>query len=661
MRDRSINMSSLILEDIIKWVYQTSYFILADKEKAIAVAMQVAPKFKTFATKQKKREYKRYEGGASKKISLDTVQMIQYLTYCSTDCYEKMQETSAYNNPLESNLTSTDMVIRYIKQLIMIYMESNSFYSIVGQSCVLFNFDTSIVMRFYEVLVQCSDKLLDTKSDYSVRDAKRKIKEKLEKRFKQYITSDIGKRGEKYFESMEQTSDHFGLVKKCLHKLKPIVYLDGKPDDWCLPARFNPIDYNIETLNSDIDDIISSEENFIEIRRLHVAIHPCCFARLVRAFNHSYSRQHLKLPSFKIGTKNMTKIGPDIDRNDPPMLTPTDKELILSEFERESLRRRRAFTVKLLVLVDSREIDVWDLSEKRLLEITVAEDARVLEIIARGEEDDFSLATNLLQIDEDSETTNVVLEAGQVLAFTTEKIVDPESGEERLRVTITYQETALFRIIALYLQQLFRPQSASLLDRLLSPRGLATVTATLATLIFVSTIIVFTINRSANEMEFKPESIVNNGSQQPSANGSDNLIVKNVEPKIAPTEHKSRSGDNQDNITKAGKFRGGETTIYLRTLAEPSPLEEELLNKVREKIEKSNKLSIAFEQGVAEEILEIRIRENEDNRKIELRLLDQDNTLLWSKELIKSSEDTTVNLASTIVAMLEQHKVIDKK
>src|SRR5215467_2520390 len=172
--------------DATRWLFSLAYFILRDKKDALGAVFQAFARIGLVAQAQRKKEQKPRKGEVRQKISLDRLQMLQYLTYLSANVYEKIQEEQHLTGA--RLLTEEDMVVRYVKQLVMLYMTTNSLLATVGQSCVLFDLGTSEADLLYETVVQASEGVLWNKGDYSIRNAKRRIWTVLSERFDQFVT-----------------------------------------------------------------------------------------------------------------------------------------------------------------------------------------------------------------------------------------------------------------------------------------------------------------------------------------------------------------------------------------------------------------------------------------------------------------------------------------
>ena len=446
----------LRIEATARWAFQLSYFLLADRRDARSVLYQAAARLYVTTLAQKKRQAKRPKGDVHKKLSLTPGPLLQYLIYLCAEPYEDAQEREHQAGAIA--LRSEDMIVRYIKHLTMLYLERNSFYAAVGQSCVLFDFGTGQAGRLYETLVQGSPAHLDTKGDYSVRDAKRELRRRLARRFGRFLTIYDGARGEQLFVRMNDAGNYFQLVKLCLHRLRPVQKASDPAGDWHLPARFDVAAYDLAELQHDERNRDPSAEHAAELRRMHVVTHPCCWARLLRALRFNYSRWHMVLPEFNLTKNQNTDRRPPYDRRNPPELTPAELEGLTEMLRSEARRRKGLFSSQLSVTIDGMPRASWSIDRDRIIKIGVEADARVLAISTHDEEGDLLLAQYLLQYGRASRSDEaaqaaVTLEGGQEFTFTVTP--GPHEADDGLVVTIRFREMKLHRAALRHLTERF--------------------------------------------------------------------------------------------------------------------------------------------------------------------------------------------------------------
>jgi hypothetical protein len=436
------------IESAARWAFQLGYFLLADRRDACSVLYQATARMYVTTLVQKKRQAKRPKRDVHKKLSLTPGPLFQYLIYLCAEPYEHAQEQE--HEASAARLTVEDMIVRYIKHLMLLYLEHNSFYATVGQSCILFDFGTSQAGRLYETLVQGSTAHLDTKGDYSVRDAKRELRRRLAIRFGRFVTIYDGTRKEQRFVATSDAGAHFRLVKRCLHRLQPVQEIGERAACWHLPVRFDLAAYDLAELQYDERNEDPRVEQAAELRRLHVVTHPCCWARLLRASCFNYSRRRLVLPEFILPTDENRDLRPPDDRRRPPVLTLAEMEGLKTLLRSEARRRKGLFASRLSVSVDDVPRGSWSIDREGAMQIRVDAGARVLALSARDEEGEVLLAQHLLQFggashDREEGPATITLEGGQEFTFTVSPA--PSDTDAGFVVTIHFRETKLHKAV----------------------------------------------------------------------------------------------------------------------------------------------------------------------------------------------------------------------
>jgi hypothetical protein len=442
------------IEATARWAFQLGYFLLADRRDALSVFYQAAARFYVTALVQKKRQAKRPKRDVHKKLTLTPGPLLQYLIYLCAEPYEAAQEREHQEGV--AKLTREDMLVRYVKHLTMLYLEHNSFYAVVGQSCVLFDLGTAEAGRLYETLVQGSPAHLETKGDYSVRDAKRELRRGLGERFGRFLTAYDGARGEQLFVRMSDAASHFRFVKRCLHCLGPVREPDEPEGGWHLPAGFDAFAYDLAELQYDERNRDASAEQAAELRRLHVVTHPCCWARLLRALRFNYSRHRMVLPEFNLMSDDKRGGRSRDDRRHVPQLSPAELDALAKMLKGEARRRKGLFASKLSVTVDGAARAAWGIGQDSVLRIGVERGARVLAISARDEEGELLLAQYLLKHGSNARTgedarASVILEGGQEFTFTVS--TNAQEASDELLVTIRFREIKPHRAVFWHLNR----------------------------------------------------------------------------------------------------------------------------------------------------------------------------------------------------------------
>lgn len=469
------------VEAIARWVYHLAYFLLDDRRDSLSAFYQAVARLSVTALTQKKRQAKRPKTEVHKKLSLTRRQLLQYLLYVCSEPYERMQEQE--HRAGRCTLSQEDMIARYVKHLVQLYLEHNSFYAAVGHSCVLFDLGTSQAEWLYEILVQGSPAHLNTKGDYSVRDAKREIRQRLAGRFGEFVSTQEGPRKEQRFVTMPDAGAHFRFVKWCLHRLQPVPSDDGRAGHWHLPAAFDPMAYGLAELEHDEANGNPRAEQAAELRRMHVVVHPCCWARLLRASGHAYNRRRLLLPGFNLARDGNSDNMPPSDRH-PPELTSDELDGLFRVLEKEARRRSALFSSDLTVAVDGIICCRWSLDATDRLKVVVGADARVLSVSDRDQEGEVLLALHLLQFGgaggQVAEPFGVTVESGREFTFTVARRSGGPGDLDGFEVLIHFRETKPHKAALSYLARRYKGFVGATPLHLIPPVGLKVFALTCA-------------------------------------------------------------------------------------------------------------------------------------------------------------------------------------
>jgi hypothetical protein len=476
---------ALSIEATAEWAFQLSYFLLADRRDARSVLYQAIARLYVSALAQRKRQAKRPKGEVHKKLSLAPHPLLQYLIYLCAEPYEFEQEQEHRSGA--GALAVEDMIVRYIKHLMLLYLEHNSFYAAVGQSSVLFNLSTSQAGRLYEILVQASSAHLETKGDYSVRDAKRELRRRLASRFERFVAVCDGTRREQLFVTMADAGAHSWLVKRCLHRLQPVQEVGDGADYWHLPSGFDPFAYDLAELQYDWRNGDPAAEPAAELRRMHVVTHPCCWSRLLRALRFNHSWRCLVLPEFILTSDDNPGRRPPDDRR-TSALTPDELAGLVGMLRSEARRRKGLFASGLSLSIDGSPCGSWSVDQSRVTRIRFGAGARVLSISAQDDEGEMLLAQHLLQFAGASDSQKagpaiITLEGGQEFIFT----VTPDYSDagEGFVVTVRFRETKLRRVTARCLVHSYRRVAGVMIFSRRLPARLKVILAFTASLLLM--------------------------------------------------------------------------------------------------------------------------------------------------------------------------------
>lgn len=132
------------------------------------------------------------------------------------------------------------------------------------------------------------------KDDYYYRSRKGVLMQEIKERFGDLVKISHGQRGEERFQAEPEPGRFADLVRECLSLFTP----------WatpCLvPAVFDPISDSIPPLQFEGRD----KEDQIEVNRIHAALHPNCYQRLIKALGFQSPDQRLEVPHFFLSNEN---------------------------------------------------------------------------------------------------------------------------------------------------------------------------------------------------------------------------------------------------------------------------------------------------------------------------------------------------------------------
>ncbi|MGH9966326.1 MAG: hypothetical protein ACREBG_00615 [Pyrinomonadaceae bacterium] len=443
------------IDDILNKAFLLAYFIHGNKETAVRIVSRAMSKLDVAATAQGKRFYYRPSGrsllrqprsiGLRSKVTFNDLHLLQRLVYIESEVYEKQKEQAGSGEALGKE----DMIIHFIKHLVRITLKRNSFYVTLGMSRLLYNYTTQETMGIYNLVVQDPERVKD---DYYYRSRKGVLMQEIKERFGDLVKICHGQRGEERLQA-EPDPDRFAdLVRECLSFFTP----------WatpCLvPAGFDPISDGIPPLQFEGRD----KEDQIEVNRIHAALHPNCYQRLIKALGFSSPDQRLEVPHFFLS--NESGNGGEGRRTPTVELGREDLNAIKNDLDQLAERRKKASAGLLQVVVDGVEYARLDLRRARRVRFNMDGWRELIEIWTTGKTGDLLLASHLLTSLEEGEAqprkSSIVLEGGQKLSID----LSPSGDASGRVVDISYRETNPIKAASLAFQQLL---ADSAVDRLL--------------------------------------------------------------------------------------------------------------------------------------------------------------------------------------------------
>ncbi|HKE59789.1 MAG TPA: hypothetical protein VKB46_23925 [Pyrinomonadaceae bacterium] len=381
-------------------------------------------------------ESRRTDGIRNKALFSD-LHLLQRLIYVESEPYERQKEgVGQVTRPdilaIADQATEEDLLVYFVKHLVRITTKRNAFYVTLGVSRLLHRYSTLETMEIYNAVIGEPERVKD---DYYYRSRKAVLMQEMYKRFGHLIRARRQQRGEERFETQPGSSELRSLVRECLRLFTPW-------DTQCtVPPDFDPLKSVIAALTSKN----LSDENEVEVNRIHAVLHPDCFARLVAAFRYSPPADLMELPRF---------FSDQTDDQSPPRQRSAPKELSAEELdeinqmldEQAGRRRHSSPSAVIRIIVDGIERGRLNPQEQSSISFSAEEDAEIIEVKSTDSSGDLLLATHLLTTPEHEAydaavVSSIRLEGGQNLSLSITRRQSEANGGADLLVQFGYRET----------------------------------------------------------------------------------------------------------------------------------------------------------------------------------------------------------------------------
>ncbi|MEP7339277.1 MAG: hypothetical protein ABI977_16190 [Acidobacteriota bacterium] len=309
-------------------------------------------------------------------------------------------------------LTEEDLVVRYIKHLVLVTVSRNAYQVMVGISLFLYRHGPKQMARIHECVDRKRSRGGENETVY--KEARERLWEAMIERFGEMLVL----RNDKRFEVQIGTMPLIALINDCLNHLALWDATCGQFQD--------------------------------EPHQAHALIHPACYEKIIRQLQIKDPTGNLAIPQFRLppGNNNHT---PRPDRQ-PPDLTAEQIRLLDQVCDKLGRRRKESEPVLLLVVVDGVEQARFDPRAHKTVACRVKAGARIIEVYSREADGDLLLAACwLAELAEGEErvTAQTRAEGGQAVRF---EIAFAEDGAAL--VEISYRETKPIRWLALEWQRL---------------------------------------------------------------------------------------------------------------------------------------------------------------------------------------------------------------
>lgn len=408
------------LNDGFRLAHSIYRFREADRHIALTILQEALVGVAARLTAQDEAD--RHDPQRPTKVRWNSAQWLQLLIYCKSERYEKQQEDRSV-----ISIDEKDMIIRYIKHLILTTCRRNSFHVSLGLSRLLYNYSASETMTIYDLIFQDPDNSTK-KADAYYRARKNKLIEELGKRFRRFVTIYQGLRGEKKFQTHDDSGRFAELAASYLRLFTPW-------ETSCeLPERFDAW--------TSIPALQSSQRN-----QIHAVIDPKCFSRITEARRLDRPDRRLAVPVFSL-TKGQGGGGaPSSPDGDSPSARLTGEEAneIRSKLAGEKRRRKKFFPRSVSILLDGTECARLDLERSNRIKLELEDDAALIELVGHNENEELLLAAHILIYEdgpsgEESDSYSVVLEGGQKISLDLLLTRDDSGDVVKVSVEITYQK-----------------------------------------------------------------------------------------------------------------------------------------------------------------------------------------------------------------------------
>lgn len=448
-------MNTISPDELPNRAFELAYFLHRERTTATAIATRALNKLQVAATSQGKRLYYRLTGRladgpeprkARSKVSMGAPHLLQRLVYVESEEYERGKEAAAQDaraHPGTKPAHTADLVVYFIKHLVRITTKRNSFYVTLGFSRLLYNYTTSETMELYNLVIQDPERVHD---DYYYRSRKGVLLKELKDRFGDLLEVTRGARGEQRWRANGNGSQHHELVNECLRRFTP----------WStpcvVPEQFNPTTDTIEKLT--FEGRLPDQEHEVEVNRIHAAMHPDCFARLVAANRLAAPDERLELPYFFTPVEHDDT---DDSSRTPPHLSEDELRTINDLLAQESMRRKAGSVGFLRVLIDGNRRAEINPEQSAVAQFVVDEEAEVIEVYGDDQHGALLLATHLLSFDgANTQSHTITLEGGQRLGFTITLMRDEGGSTNGAQVEVAFKETAPARATSLAARRLWK-------------------------------------------------------------------------------------------------------------------------------------------------------------------------------------------------------------
>lgn len=442
------------------------------------------------------------------KVRWGAAQWLQLLIYSYSERHEKQQEAHG-----RASLGEEDMIIRYIKHLILITCRRNSFHICLGLGRLLYDYSAAETVAIYDFIFQDPDSST-RKGDAYYRARKNVLVDELSSRFRQFVRIAQGPRGERRFQTHARPARLAELTARYLR-------LFTTWETYCaLPQHFDAW-----------SAVGALQEG--QMSQIHALLHPDCFSRVAAGLKLDPPERRLALPTIFLSKDADASPDPG-DGPAPSTLTPEEAAAIRNGLAEDKERRRVFSPRSLTVLADGVERARLDLTRSGSVSFEVGEETSLLELFGSDQSGELLLATHMLDWEADEGGRAVVyttvLEGGQKLSLKARPVSNAAGGLTATNVEVTYSETNPGRVLAHWWRRL-NSSSAGVVcsePRAFKPAPSLVLAAVLALTVVVGLMLYFVLRNTHED----PQQVVRL-EQPPAIQGTEQ--VKPSEGRQTPT------------------------------------------------------------------------------------------------------------------------------
>jgi hypothetical protein len=266
------------LPDQINRAFQLAFVVLVDKELALRAVSGALMNRQIISRLQHRRTY--YKANNSRKVAWRDEDLLKLLAMSAAEPYEKSQELEWATQ--SRTLTSEDLIIRYVKQIVLQAMSHSSFYATVGICRLLYSYTHRQTREIYDWLVPGEGAFKD---DSAFRRAKMRLSLTLHERFSAFLAN-----SNMSDPPISQSESYFNeMVERALAIFAPQI--EGCPPD----SLFHL--YQFDAANIGLSELKHRDDS-IERTRMHIVICPSCFSKLNQRLANPPPSEQLSLPRF---------------------------------------------------------------------------------------------------------------------------------------------------------------------------------------------------------------------------------------------------------------------------------------------------------------------------------------------------------------------------